>query len=66
MLGKISADNMMKNFSYFSQKTGFDISMSVPVFWEKYETYHRCLLNQPRDKVKINIYIYFRENFWSK
>ena len=40
---KFSADNIWKYFSYFSQKTEFDIScngdslheMSIPVFWEK-------------------------------
>ena len=38
----ISADDMLKYFLYFPQKTGFDIScrlslyeMSNPVFWEK-------------------------------
>ena len=46
MQGKISADNILKYFSYFSQKIGFDIScklspkeyslqeMSKPVFWD--------------------------------
>ena len=38
-LGKLSADGILKYFSYFSQKTGLDISdkfskISNPVFWE--------------------------------
>ena len=41
---KFSADDILKNFSYFSQKTSFDIfqangdnlhEMSKPIFWEK-------------------------------
>ena len=41
-LVNISADDALKYFSYFSQKTGFDISyednlheMSTRIFWEK-------------------------------
>ena len=43
MLGKISADDILKYFSYSSHKMGFDMScklspwekLSNPIFWEK-------------------------------
>ena len=58
MLGEISADDILKQFSYFFQQTGFDIlcelflketvCMNEFIFWEKQETDNKqCLLDTP-------------------
>ena len=55
-LGKISADDILNIFSYFSQKTGFDNFMQIvsnkdtlhvmsnPVLYGKHENYHQCVV----------------------
>ena len=47
ILGKMSADDILKYSSYFPQKTGFDIGeMSKHVFWvkNKIEKYHQFVV----------------------